>query len=582
MQENLSQQILVDVDVLQQWAAIDSETLDLNELESNLELNLEKQVLDTLILENDRKMIGNPNSLGQTVMDVIWEQFIIQIGVVAGEDFIRENRGLTLDLRNDAHIQTTENFAKGNVATHNVKIDYQKRYNDWQNNFQRNEDGSIKTRYDRINNEYVAVLRNNTDRSGNDDNRNYNAREYIDSGRPKGSASMHKDHTIPAAEIIRDPETNAHLSREEQADFANSEVNLGDLDASANESKKDHKMEPWLDSERNGQKPAERFNIDEKELRERGKKADKEYEKRKKEGEQRSIETGKQSQRAEAFRISGKALRAAIMGLLASFIKDVIRKLISWFRSGARKFSTFISYVKEAIKSFFANLKKHLYNAGEAFVSSIAAAIYRPVIGMLKKAWMFLKQGYKSLKEAVDYIKNPANKKKSFGILMLEVGKIVIAGMTAGGAIVMGELIEKGLMAIPIFAFEIPMFGSLANIIGVFLGALVSGVIGAIALHSIDKMIAKQQMLQNQQQQIEKCNEILTTQEQLIAVGKQQSESTRMQMIYSIQERHAMAMSEMRKSIEHIIQNSEVDFQTDIVSKDNESLDQIFVDLQMS
>lgn len=119
-------------------------------------------------------------------------------------------------------------------------------------------------------------------------------------------------------------------------------------------------MGNWLNSERNGQKPAERFNINEKELRDRDKIARNEYENRKKEGVQRSIETGRQSQKAEAYRIGGKALRAAIMGLLASFIKDVIRKLILWIRSGARKFSTFINYVKDAIKCFLTNLKEHI------------------------------------------------------------------------------------------------------------------------------------------------------------------------------------------------------------------------------
>lgn len=51
-------------------------------------------------------------------MDVAWEQVINQIGEVAGEDFIKKHR-LTLDLRDEVHIQTAENFAKGSIATHN-------------------------------------------------------------------------------------------------------------------------------------------------------------------------------------------------------------------------------------------------------------------------------------------------------------------------------------------------------------------------------------------------------------------------------------------------------------------------------
>lgn len=419
----------------EEWAVLDCDSINIDELESKLNSELEEQMSDLSGLEKDREKMGTPVSIGETVMNVVWEQFINQVGVIAGEDFIKENRGLTLDLRDSAHIQTTGNFAEGKIATHNDKIDYQKRYDDWQNNFQRNEDGSIKTKHDRINGEDVAVLQKK-------------ARGYIDSGRPKGSASMHKDHTISAAEIIRDPEANAHLSREEHADFANSDINLGDLDASANESKGDHRMEAWLDSERDGQKPSERFNIDEAELREREQKARAEYEKRKKEGEQRSIKLGKQSQKEEAFRIGGKALRSIVMGLFASLIKDIIRKLIAWFRAGNRKLSTFIDSIKEAIKSFVSNIKKHLLNAGNTFVTTIATAIFGPVIGMIKKAWIFLQQGYKSVKQAINFLKDPANKNMPFSIKMMEVGKIVIAGLTAGGAIVLSEVIEKTLMGL--------------------------------------------------------------------------------------------------------------------------------------
>ena len=179
-----------------------SEDMDFDQLESQLESEIDSQMQDLKFLEEEHDKIGNPATIGETVKNVVWEQFINQVGVIAGEDFIRENRGLTLDLRDSAHIQTTKNFENGKIATHNDKIDYQKRYNEWQNNFQRNDDGSIKTRYDRINDEEVAVLRKNTDKTGNNYNYSYEARDYIDKGRPSGSNSVNKDHTISAAEIM--------------------------------------------------------------------------------------------------------------------------------------------------------------------------------------------------------------------------------------------------------------------------------------------------------------------------------------------------------------------------------------------
>ena len=580
---------------LKEWSELDCDVVDLDDLERKLEAELEEQIADLEVLENDQEKIGNPNTLGETIKDVIWEQISLQIGDVEGKDFIKKNRGLTLDLRDDAHIQTTENFAKGKIASHNTSIDYQERYNQWQSNFQRDENGNIKTTYDNRTGESKQTLRrrdSKKDPQGANYNFNYNARGDFDKDRPKGAGSEDIDHTISAAEIIRDPAANAHLTREEQVNFANSEKNLNPLDKEANISKGDSKMEDWLNSERNGQKPSERFNIDEEKLREKDKEAREEYTKRKEEGEQRSIETGKQSQREEAFRIGGAALRSAIMELLAELIKDIIRKLIAWFRSEKRKFSTFIDSVKDAIQSFVSNIKEHLVNAGKSVLTTIVSAIVGPVIGTLKKAWILLKQGYKSVKEAIDYLKNPANKDKPFSEKMLEIGKIVIVGLVAGGSIQLSEAIEKGLISlIPVFGVEIPLFGSPANMIGLFLGPLVSGLIGALALNLIDRIIAKRLKDKNETQQIDKRNEILTTQEKLIEVTKNRVQQTKDISVNHIKERHAEAAEEMKDDIQQILNNSaeidtplpeevEVVEEVEPVSKNHEDLDNLLKDIE--
>lgn len=569
---------------LEEWAELDTDSIDFDDLESKLDSELEEQMADLEGLESDREKIGNPDTIGHTVMNVVWEQFINQVGVVAGEDFIKENRGLTLDLRDSAHIQTTENFAKGKIATHNDKIDYQQRYDDWQSNFMHDENGNVITHSTRTGKQEATLV------SG--------ARKPFDQGRPVGSVERgtDMDHTVSAGEIIRDAEANAHMTKEEQIAFANSDANLNEMDAGQNRSKGDKSMTDWLDNpNKNGQKPNEIFDISEeqdKKYREKDAEARAEYEKQKKEGEQRSIETGKQSQKEEAMRIGGKALRSIVMGLLASLIKDIIRKLISWFRSGNRKLSTFIDSVKKAIKSFVSNLKEHLLNAGNTLVTTIATAIFGPVIGMIKKAWIFLKQGYKSVKDAIKFLKNPANKNMPFSIKMMEVGKIVVVGLTAGGAIVLSEVIEKGLMSIPGFAFEIPLLGSLASLIGMFLGALVSGLIGALALNLIDKLIAMKLKKINTQQQIEKKNEILATQGQLNKVVEKKVEKTRNDTISSIKERHAEAADIMKDSISKIMSNSEdidakpiedaeiIDESENGSSKNDDALDSIFDDLK--
>lgn len=388
-----------------------------------------------------------------------------------------------LNLRHDAHIQTTENFAEGKIASHNTEINYKKRYDDWQANFVKDENGNIVMRYDRIDDEKKAVLVKG-------------ARKPFDDRRPKGSASVEMDHTVSAAEIIRDPAANAHLTQEEQIDFANSDKNLNPLDSRANPSKGDHKTPNWLDSERDGKKPAERFDIDEQQLREKDIEARAEYEKRKEEAEKKSIEAGKKSQRAEAFRMGGEALRAFVMVLLADLVRKIIQQFVVWLQSAEKSINTFIESVKTAITKFVENLKQEVLSATDIAVTAVVTAILGPIVRLIKKAWIFLKQGAHTVKEAILYLKNPENSAKPFEIIMMEVGKIVIVGLSAAGALVLGQVIESTLTTIPFFALEIPLLGSMASIFGIFLGALISGIVGALALKIIDNASAKHQLAQ--------------------------------------------------------------------------------------
>lgn len=513
------------------------EDFDFNEFEAKLGSKLEDELSGLDFLDEEREKIGNPDYLGEIIQNVVWEQFINQIASTAGEDFIRENNGLTLDLRNEAHIQTTEAFAQGKIATHNTEIDYQQRYDDWQSNFKKDEQGNIVTHTTRTGTENATLVKG--------------ARKPFDKDRPSGSTEKHTDmdHTVSAGEIIRDSAANAHMTKEEQIAFANSSANLNEMDSSMNGSKSDAPMTEWLDTKNaNGQKPDEIFDISEeqdRQLREKDAEARAEYEKQKQEGEKRSVESGKKSQRAEAFRIGGKVLRAAVMELLSELVKEIIAKMVKWFKSAKKALNTLLDSLKEAISSFVGKLKTHFINSAITASTTIATAIFGPVVNTIMKAVTMLKQGWKSLKDAIEYIKNPENKGKPIGILILEVGKIVMAGLTAAGAIVLGEVIEKALIAIPgagaVFAFEIPLLGSLANILGIFIGAVVAGIIGAIVINQMDKAIANKLRNDNTSKKIDKGNQALQTQSMLNAVKRANSEKTQTQTVNSIFQRHAAA-----------------------------------------
>lgn len=333
------------------------------DIEQVLQDELQKNLEDLDIIQSEREHINNPDHLGETVVNVVWEQFMNQVAATAGEDFIKENGGLTLDLRSEAHIQTTENFAEGKIASHNTKIDYQQRYEDWQSNFVKDENGNVVTHTTRSGKEEATLVKG--------------ARKPFDEGRPSGSTESHTDmdHTVSAAEMIRDPGINAHMTKEEQIAFANSEANLNEMDSSLNRSKGDKSMSDWLDNPNaNGQKPDEIFDIspeEERKLREKDAEAREALDKQKAEAEKRSVEAGKQSQKEEFFRIGKQALRTALMSLLATLVKEVIGKLVLWLKSAEKNLKTLIEYIKLAIKSFVGKLKNLLISTTDSVLTTI-------------------------------------------------------------------------------------------------------------------------------------------------------------------------------------------------------------------
>ena len=530
----------------------EAKEVSLDELEQSLETELEEQFEDLTFLQEEREHINNPDHLGETILNVVWEQFMNQVATTAGEDFIKENRGLHLDLRKEAHIQTTENFAKGKIAKHNTEIDYQQRYDDWQSNFVKDENGNVVTHQTRAGKEEATLVKG--------------ARKAFDDGRPTGSAEKHTDmdHTVSAAEIIRDPAANAHMTKDEQIAFANSDANLNEMDSSLNRSKGDMSMTDWLDNPNSkGQKPNEIFDIsaeDDAKLRQKDAEARDEYEKQKKEAEQKSIEAGKKSQKKEAVRIGGKALRTALMAILAALAKEVIGKLVLWLKSAEKSLNTLLEHIKMAIRSFVGKLKGLLVSTSDSVITTIVTSIVGPVVGTVKKVFTLLKQGWQSLKEAVQYLQKPENRGKPLSYLLPQVGIIVVTGLSGIGAIVLGEFIEKGLVALlPGLGVNIPILGSPANLIGMLMGAIVCGVIGAIAINLINKYVERQQKNANLDAQIDKKNEILQTQDKLIEVKVQKMVHTKEDALRTMKETREQAKDIISEAMATIFREDEED-----------------------
>ena len=536
---------------------LDFDYEELLQLESSLESNLKDVIEHIDQLDIDREKLQNNEYLQESIENIVWEQVQLQVAAQIGEEFIIDNHDQTLDLRKEAHIQTAENFEKGKFITHNAdRSIYEDRYKDWQEKFERDEFGNIRT---------------HTTRSGKTVNTiKKDAREFLDKNRPKGSKEKgtDMDHTISAGEIIRDSKVNAFMEEDQQYAFANSDINLNEMRASVNRAKGSKSVPEYLDYPNSkGQYPKDNQNLtelEEKQMREKYKLAKDDLDKKKDEAEKRAIQSGKKSRRDEALKVSGKALKAALLQLLSEFLRELIKKFISWLKDTERNLSTFIEKIKEAIISFVNNLSNHLLNIGKSVITMIASAIVGPVINTFLKAWTFIHQGWKSLKEAIDYLNNPDNKEKSVQIMILEVGKIVVAGLSATGAIVLGETLGASLTAsFPVLAISIPLLGTIGGLIGTFMGATLSGIIGAFVLRMIDQQIVNKQITELSSKKIDQNNEMLVIKDQLLDVKSIKLQVEQDSVINTIKERHDMAASIMKEKLSDIFEESTRDEKSD-------------------
>lgn len=523
------------------------ESFDLDELEKKLQNQLEDELEDLKYFKEEKEKIGSPENLGNVIMDVVWEQFLNQVAVKAGEDFIKENQGLHLDLRNDAHIQTPENFAKGKIAKHNYKSKDQleKNYDRYKNTSHK------KFREDHVNKGMNATLKRAGElkKDGVDTVTDiYTGRQIptntkLENGENNPKAAQ-REHVKPSAELYKNPSLQMANTDQQLADIINNPENLqGYTTAERNNRKSDKSSDEMSSNDKN------------KHWEKADKRADDYIKGEEQKGEDRLKKEGRQTQKEEAFRIGGKALRAVLMQLLAELVREIIGKLVKWFKASKKSLDSLLDSIKEAISTFLGKMKTHMINAGNTLFSTIATAIIGPLFGTIKKVWMILKQGWGSLKSAINYIKDPANKGKSLDVLMMEVGKIIIVGLSGTGALLLGEVIEKGLSAIPLLTIEIPMLGSLANILGIFLAAVVAGIIGAIAINLIDKMIAKKKKADVQETTINKGNNALIIQAHQKIVSEAILVDDKTNAHRNISNRHQQSAETMKASFTNIMED---------------------------
>lgn len=539
------------------------EFFDFDELEEKLQSQLEEEFSNLEFLKEEKEKIGNPDALGKAILDEVWKQFGNQIGL----DMTNE----TLNQKYDREHQdeTYKNVGK--------KVMQDPKYKEANKAMkEQQQSGNLKDEY-----------------TGKNINKNDNA---------------NLDHVIPRIELYENERRKqAGINTE---DLANKDENLKPTNESLNKSKGAKSVDEYISGREQREKGLreqnERVNkkIDESNMSDVEKrkakeknnkrlqdKLDTDDELMKKAYKKSSKSINKEIAEGvaeETAKKAGKdALKEMAVAALFSLLKEVMNGFVRFLKSQAKSFKSFWEEMKKAIKSFFEKITNILQTGASSVVGTIVTEIFGPIVSIFKKLASLIKQGVSSVMDAVRYLNDKENKNKPFSIKVAQVGKIITASLVAGGAIFLGELFEKLLQSIPGMLIELPLLGTLAHVIGMFLASLVSGLVGAITINLIDMFIAKKQKSDAQAATIEKGNQIIAKQHQLKIVNEVLLDRDKEKARFNISGRHQEAASIMKDAYGNIMEDfvedfSENEYSTIIYAEDvmtNKEMEKVSNDL---
>lgn len=539
------------------------EFFDFDELEEKLQSQLEEEFSNLEFLKEEKEKIGNPDALGKAILDEVWKQFGNQIGL----DMTNE----TLNQKYDREHQdeTYKNVGK--------KVMQDPKYKEANKAMkEQQQSGNLKDEY-----------------TGKNINKNDDA---------------NLDHVIPRKELYENKRRKqAGINTE---DLANKGENLKPTNESLNKSKGAKSVDEYISGREQREKDLreqnERVNkkIDESNMSDVEKrkakeknnkrlqdKLDTDDELMKKAYKKSSKSINKEIAEGvaeETAKKAGKdALKEMAVAALISLLKEVMNAFVRFLKSQAKSFKSFWEEMKKAIKSFFEKITNVLQTGASSVVGTIVIEIFGPIVSTFKKLASLIKQGVSSVMDAVRYLNDKENKNKPFSIKVAQVGKIITASLVSGGAIFLGELFEKLLQSIPEMLIELPLLGTLAHVIGMFLASLVSGLVGAITINLIDMFIAKKQKSDAQAATIEKGNQIIAKQHQLKIVNEVLLDRDKEKAWSNISGRHQEAASIMKDAYGNIMEDfvedfSENEYSTIIYAEDimtNKEMEKVSNDL---
>ncbi|MGJ5710855.1 hypothetical protein [Staphylococcus equorum] len=518
MKKNLKQEELL----------LNDETLSLDKTEDILSKELENSFKDLELLKSEKELIKHPENLGKIILNEVWNQFENQIG---------------LDITNETLIQK---YDKANPQSYSELKDSVMK-----------DPNYIKANKQMKEQQEAGIL---TDA--------YTGKK-IEYGKDKANL----DHVISRKKIFEDERRKqANL---EVSELANRERNLRPTNESLNKSKgaKSNKeyikkrKERELDLVKQNEKEKQKINnsklsdIDKQKLKEKHDKRlnDKLSAKdnlMKKEEKQARVDYNRKVYKNVTKEVGKKATKDAlkIMAVSALFAlsKEIMNGLIRFLKQKSKSFKLFLEELKQSLKDFFTKFKSLMDSAATNFISTIISEIFGPIVSVFKKLSSLIKQGVSSIREAISYLADKSNKNKPMSVKLAQIGKIITTSIAGGSAVFLGEIFEKALLTFPVFQITIPLLGSLANIIGLFLSSIVSGVIGAIILNMIDKFITKKIEAEQNENLIRQKNKLLQIQDNQRIASEKNIAIIKNSTIDNIQKMNNYGNEEIEKSLNNI------------------------------
>ena len=521
----------------------ESENLNYDELEELLEQQFTTEFSNLEKLELECKEISSPDKLGDVILDEIWSQFANQIGLDMTSDTL-------LKQYNDKH-------PNGYTKEEGAKIMKDKSYTDANNAMkERQKNGNLKDEY---------------------------------TGKTiKINEKANLDHVIPRKQIFENPWRK--IADIETADLANKKENFAATNESLNKSKGATSNSDYIKNrearEKNLKEQVERankkidkMNISDAEKRNLKAENNKRLNDKLAADSKKMLKSEKTAKKAinkdiakkASVRMANKAgkdaIKAMFIAALFGMLKEIMNALVRYFKAKKHSFDTFIEEMKKALHSFFGKIKDFIKVGVDSFVGSIVGEIIGVFNQKLQKLPNLFKQLFGSIRESISYLSNPENQSHSIEIKIAHVSKIITSALVGVGAMFLGEYFENYFKKIKAFNKEIKYLGKIANILGMFLASLLTGILGAIIINGIDQFISRKLIEENQKKQANKKNELLRIQDVQIFVAEQ-NVAVKRNDIFSKMAKNHQKLRELLGNVDEEFSNSKIDFKQRLLANE--------------